>query len=55
MELMKSVEKSGLLLEGIIEIIRNETKKKQSNGFIGILLGTLGTCLLENILAGKGY
>ena len=30
-------------------------QKKQSNEFIGMLLGTLGTCLFESMLAGKGY
>ena len=38
MELMKSVEKSGLLLEGIIEIIRNETKKNKVMGLLAYFL-----------------
>ena len=51
-EIVKSLEDSGLLLKGISETIQNEAKE-QKGGFLSMLLGTLGTSLLGNILAGK--
>ena len=51
-EIVKSLEDSGLLLKEVNETIQNEAKK-QKGGFISILLGTLGASLLGNILAGK--
>ena len=52
-ELIESIENSGLLPEGVSETIQNETKE-QKGGFLSMLLGTLGANLLENILADKG-
>ena len=52
-EIVKSLENSGLLLKGVSETIQNEAKQ-QKGGFISMLLGTLGASLLQNILAGKG-
>ena len=52
-QIVKSLEGSGLLLKGVSETIKNEAKK-QKEGFIKVLLGTLGAGLLGNILAGKG-
>ena len=49
----KSLEDSGLLLEGVGETIKNEAKE-QKEGFLSMLLGTLGASLLGNMLAGKG-
>ena len=48
----KSLEESGLLTKGISEKIKNEAKE-QKEGFIGMLLGTLGPSLLGNILTGN--
>ena len=50
---VKSLEDSGLLLEGVSETIKNETKE-QKERLLGMLLGTLGASLLVNMLAGKG-
>ena len=50
---VKSFEKSGLLLEGVSETIKNE-KKEQEGGFFGMLLGSLSANLLGNLLTGKG-
>ena len=47
-EIVKSLEDSGLLLEGVSETIQNEAKE-QKGGFLSILLGTLGASLLGNI------
>ena len=39
--------------ERCTKIIKNEVKE-QNRGFLGILLGTLGASLLENLFTGKG-
>ena len=52
-EIVKSLEDSGLLLKGVSETIQNEAKE-QKGGFISMLLRKLGPCLLGIILAGKG-
>ena len=52
MKIVKSLEDSGLLLRGVSETIQNEAKEHKG-GFLGLLLGTLGATLLENILIGK--
>ena len=52
MEVVKSLEESGLFLKGVSETIENEAKE-QKDGFLGMLLGTLGASLLANMLAGK--
>ena len=49
-KLVKSLEDSGLLLEGVSETIQNEAKE-QKGRFLSLLLGTLGASLLGNILA----
>ena len=48
-----SLENSGLLLKGVSETIQNEAKDQKA-GFLSMLLGTLGASLLGSILAGKG-
>ena len=53
-EIVKSLEDSGLLLKGDSETIQNEAKEEKG-GFLSMLLGTLGASLLGNILAGKGW
>ena len=52
-EIVKSLEDSGLLLKGVSKTIQNKAKE-QKKGFLSMLLGTLGVSLLENTLAGKG-
>ena len=52
-EIVKSLEDFGLLLEGVSETIQNEAKE-QKGRFLSMLLCTLGASLLGNILAGKG-
>ena len=52
-KIVKSLEDSGLLLKGVTETVQNEVKQ-QKGGFLGMLLGTLGACLLGNILTGRG-
>ena len=52
-KIVKSLEDSGLLLKGVSETIQNE-EKEQKGRFLSMLLGTLGTSLLRNMLADKG-
>ena len=53
LKIVKSLEDSRLLLEGVSETIKNEAKE-QKGGFLSMLLGILGASLLGNMLAGKG-
>ena len=53
MKIVKSLEKSGLLIKGVNQTIKNESKE-QKGRFLGMLLGTLGASLLGNLLTGKG-
>ena len=53
LKIVKSLEGSGLLLEGVSKTIKNEAKEEKG-GFRSMLLGTLGAGLLGNILAHKG-
>ena len=51
-KIVKTLEDSGLLPEGISEAIQNEAKE-QRGGFLSKSLGTLGASLLGDILTGK--
>ena len=53
MKIIKSLKKSALLIKGVSETIKNEAKE-QKDGFLDMLLGTLGASLLENLSTGKG-
>ena len=48
-----SPEESGLLIKGVSKT-KMKQKKKKKEGFLRILLDTLGASLLGNLLAGKG-
>ena len=52
-KIVKSLEDSRLLLKGVTESVQNEVKE-QKGGFLSMLLGTLSTSLLGNLLIGKG-
>ena len=52
MRIVKSLEESGLLIKGVSETIENEAKE-QKGGFLSMLLDTLGTRLLGNLLIGE--
>ena len=52
-KIVKSLEDSGLLLKGVTETVQNEVKE-QKEGFLSMLLGTLGASLFGNILTGRG-
>ena len=53
MKIVKSLEESGLLIEGFSETIKTEVKE-QTVGFLSILLVTLVASLLGSLLTGKG-
>ena len=49
MKIVEALEDSNILLKGIIKAIKNETKE-QKEGFLSMLLSTLGTSLLGDLL-----
>ena len=57
LKIVKLLEDSGILLDGITETVKIEVKE-QKGGFLSILLGTLGASLLGDFLtenlSGKG-
>ena len=57
LKIVKSLEDSGVLLKGVSETIQHEAKE-QREGFLSMLLGTLGASLFGDILSkglsGKG-
>ena len=57
LKIVKSLENSGVLLKGVSETIQHKAKE-QREGFLSVLLGTLGASLLGDVLSkglcGKG-
>ena len=49
MKIVKSLEELCLLVEGVSETIENKAKQEKDRSLI-MLLGTLGTSLLQNLL-----
>ena len=49
LKIVKSLEDSGILLDGITETVKNEVKEKKGV-FLSMLLGTLGASLLGDLL-----
>ena len=52
-KIIQALEDSDILLKGFTKTIKNETEE-QKEGFLSMLLRTLGTSLLGNLLTGKG-
>ena len=52
-KIIKSLEDSGLLIEGVTKTVQNEVKE-QKGELLNMLIGTLGASLLGNILTGRG-
>ena len=48
-EVIKSLEKNGIILDGITETVKNEVKE-QKGGFLSMLLSVLGASLLGALL-----
>ena len=53
MKIVQALEDSDILLKGVTKTIKDETKE-QKDGFLSMLLGTLGASFLGNLLSGKG-
>ena len=53
-KIVLSLDDSNIFRKGVTKTIKNETKEQQG-GFLSMLLGTLGTSLLGNLLTGKGF
>ena len=53
MRIGQALEDSNILLKGVSKTIKNETNE-QKGGFLSMLLGTLASTLLGNLLSGKG-
>ena len=53
LKVVKSLEDSGTLLDGITETVKNKVKE-QRGGFLSMLLSTLGASLLGDLLTDKG-
>ena len=53
LKIVQVLEDSNILLKRITKTIENETKEKKGR-LLGMLLGTLGASLLENMWTGKG-
>ena len=51
--MFQAVEDSDILLKDITKTIEKKTNE-QKGRFLEMLLGTLGACLVENMLAEKG-
>ena len=51
MKIIEALENSGIILKGVSKTIEKETKE-QREGFLCMLLGTLGASLLGNLLTG---
>ena len=51
-KITETLENSGILLKGVTKTIENETKEQRGR-FLSMLLGTLGTSLLGNLLTGR--
>ena len=49
LKIVKSLEDSGILLNGITETVKNEVKEQKS-GFLSMILSTLGASLLADLL-----
>ena len=48
MKIGQALENSGILSKGVTKTIKNETKE-QKEGFLSMLLGTLGASLLDDL------
>ena len=52
-KIVQALEDSNILLKGITNTIKNETKE-QKGGLLSMLLGTLGASLIGNLLTWRG-
>ena len=53
MKIVQTLKNSNILLDGVTKAAKNEIRE-QRGGCLGILIGTLASILLGNLLSGKG-
>ena len=53
MKIVQTVKNSNILPEGVTKAAKNEIRE-QRGGCLGILMSTLASILLGNLLSGKG-
>ena len=53
-EIVKSLEDSGLSIKGVTETVQKNEVKEQKGGFVSASLCTFGASLLGDLLIGKG-
>ena len=46
-KIIKSSEDSGVLIDGVTQIVKDETKQKQEGGFLGALSASLAVWLVH--------
>ena len=51
-KIVQALEDSNILLKGVTKTIKNETKEHKGS-FLSMLLATLGSSMLGNLLSGK--
>ena len=49
--MIKSLEDSNVLIDGITETVKHEIKRKQEGGFLGALLATLAASLVKPVIS----
>ena len=54
MKIFQALEDSNIFLKEVTKTIKNETRMERG-GYLGMLLGTLASTLLENMLIGRGF
>ena len=54
MKIFQAFEDSNIFLKEVTKTIKNETRMERG-GYLGMLLGTLASTLLENMLIGRGF
>ena len=54
LKIMKSLEENGVFIEGISDTVKQKVNK-QKGGLLSLLLGTLASSILGNILSDKGW
>ena len=52
MKIVQTLKNSNILLDGVTKAAKNEIRE-QRGGSLGILIGTLASILLGNLLSGK--
>ena len=54
MKIAKSLEESGLLIQGISEAVKNEANEQKEGTLFSMILRTLAASILTNALTGRG-